>query len=398
MAAHRAPHRNRQSIRMLRFWRHFHRQSNRPSHHKNRVTFYSEGGPFFQALFSALQQAQQLILLEYYIIHNDTTGSTLARMLIEAVKRGVQVLLIYDYIGCLDTPSSYFSHLKHHGIAVLPFNPPSFRKGPGWFDKRDHRKMTIIDGRLAFLGGFNIGDEYAGLPSAPRRFRDMGISMQGSAVQELSQIFFEIWSLEKPVPPHLPPLVPPAPPRMEEGATILVVSGGPHQRASYIRSAYRAAIASASSEILIATPYFVPGPRIMRSLLRAAQRGVHISILLPAISDVPLVRLLGRSYYTTLLRAGIEIYELGQDVLHAKVMVIDEIRTVIGSANLDQRSFHRNYEINSIIDSPSFGAQVIGSFRDDLRRSHRISLEDHEQRGIIPRALEKIIALFAWFL
>ena len=138
----------------------------------------------------------------------------------------------------------------------------------------------------------------------------------------------------------------------------MIVSGGPHHRRSYIRNAFLLNIASAAEEILIATPYFVPGPRMIRSLLRAARRGVKVRLLLPARSDVPLVRLLGRSYYGALLRKGIEIRELGREILHAKVMLIDGERTVIGSANLDQRSFHRNYELNGIIDDVTFGRQI----------------------------------------
>ena len=130
----------------------------------------------------------------------------------------------------------------------------------------------------------------------------------------------------------------------------MIVSGGPHQRHSYIRSVFLVNIASAAEEVLIETPYFVPGPRMIRSLLRASRRGVKVRLLLPARSDVPLVRIVGQSYYDALLKGGIEIRERERDILHAKVMLIDGERTLIGSANLDQRSFHRNYELNGIID------------------------------------------------
>jgi cardiolipin synthase len=157
-------------------------------------------------------------------------------------------------------------------------------------------------------------------------------------------------------------------------------------------------IAAASEEILIATPYFIPGPRIIRSLLRAAQREVLVRLLLPARSDVPLVRLLGRSYYSVLLRKGIEIYEMEQEILHAKVMLIDGKQTVIGSANIDQRSFHRNFEINFTIDDEAFGRQIQTALLKDFRNSRRIVLAEHERRGMITRVLEKVINLFGWFL
>ena len=193
-----------------------------------------------------------------------------------------------------------------------------------------------------------------------QRFRDVGFSISGSAVSELVRNFSETWLMERGQPPPLPPAggdVDPHPRRSGQ-ADVVIVSGGPHHSRSYIRNAFMVSIASAAEEILIATPYFVPGPRMIRSLLRAARRGVTVRLLLPARSDVPLVRLLGRSYYGALLGKGIEIRELDREILHAKVMLIDGERTVIGSANLDQRSFHRNYELNSIIDDRTFGGQI----------------------------------------
>jgi cardiolipin synthase len=315
------------------------------------------------------------------------------------VSRGVRVALIYDYIGCVDTPSSYFKELARNGIELFAFNIPSFKRGVHWFDKRDHRKMVLVDSTTAFLGGFNIGDEYAGLASGRPLFRDLGFSVSGSAVRELERIFQETWCMERSEILQLQPELETATEIPSKGrATVVIVSGGPHHRGSYIRSAFLAAIASASEEILIATPYFVPGPRIVRSLLRAARRGVRIRLLLPARCDVPVVRLLGRSYYGALLVAGIEIYELGRDILHSKVMLIDGERTVIGSANLDQRSFHRNFEINCVIDNSTFGRQVRKMLQEDLSVSRRIELGDHERRGFFTRLLERVIRFFGWFL
>jgi cardiolipin synthase len=179
---------------------------------------------------------------------------------------------------------------------------------------------------------------------------------------------------------------------------VAIVSGGPHQARSAIHGAFLVSIASAAEEILIATPYFVPGPRMLRSLMRAARRGVRVRLLLPERSDVPLVRLLGRSYYGPLLRKGVEISEHEREILHAKVMLIDGERTVVGSANLDQRSFHRNFEINLIIDDAAFSGQVRVMLLKDLADSRRIALDDHERRGWTVRLLERVIDLFGWFL
>jgi cardiolipin synthase len=158
------------------------------------------------------------------------------------------------------------------------------------------------------------------------------------------------------------------------------------------------AIAGASDSVKIVNPYFVPGPRVVRSLLRAAGRGVRVQLILPAKNDVPLVRLVSRSYYTPLLKGGVEIFEREGTVLHAKVMLIDESWAVVGSANLDQRSFHRNFEVNVIVDNPAFGRQVADMFNEDLTRSHRIIIEEHERRGWLVRLMERFCAPVSWFL
>lgn len=369
------------------------------THRHNHVQLFSEGAPFFEALLAAIRSAQHTILLEYYTIHDDHTGRELAVVLAAAVRRGVKVQLIYDYIGCVDTTSSYFNNLVFQGIELLPFNKPSFKRGIYWFDKRDHRKMTIVDDQLAFLGGFNIGDMYSGRLDGHLRFRDLGFSIRGGAVSELVAIFNATKQLEQDEP--IMPLRIRRPRSVATAAGhagVVIISGGPRQRRSYIREAFQVNIASASEEILIATPYFVPGPRIIRSLLRAARRGVRVQLLLPARSDVRLVLLLGRSSYSTLLKGGVEIYELEREILHAKVMLIDGERTVIGSANLDQRSFHRNYEINCVVDNIEFGGQIRALLQEEIAGSRLVRLDVHERRGLLTRAMERVVRLFAWFL
>jgi cardiolipin synthase len=365
----------------------------------NRVVLFSDGPHFFQGLMAGLRSAERTILLEYYIIRNDRTGSAFAAELIAAVKRGVRVLLVYDYFGCIDTPSAYFNKLSRQGIELMPFNVPSFRRGIHWFDRRNHRKMTIIDGKLAFLGGFNIADEYSGDRVGRHNFRDLGFSVSGSVVQELIMSFCFIWQMERDEQPDLVDVCDTIQGRSHPGhANVAIISGGPHQRSSSIRSAFLFNIGSASEQLLVANPYFVPGPRIIRSLLRASRRGVRVRLLMPARSDVPLVQLVGRSSYGILLRGGIEIFEMERELLHAKVMLVDGERTIIGSANLDQRSFHRNFEINCVIDSNAFGAQIRRELEADFQTARRVSLDSHESRGIILRVMEKIVNLFSWFL
>ena len=362
-----------------------------------RIVLHTEGRHFFEAIFTAIDEARQLICLEYYRVSADSTGKKLADLLAAAAGRGVSVFLIYDAIGCHKTPDSYFEELALNGINCIAFNPLSFRK-IAWFDRRDHRKLAIFDGNLAFLGGMNIADEYAGIGEAASRYHDVGFSLQGKAAAALLSHFSEIWRLETGRIPPLPELDNTETVQPESSAKIAFVTGGPHQRRSAIRAAFRIAMASAADEILIANPYFIPGPMITRSLLRAAKRGVMIRLLLPAISDVPIVKLLSRSTYSQLLAAGIEIFELEREMLHAKIMYIDGERTVIGSANMDQRSFHRNFEINAIIASQSFAAQIKSLFENDFKNSKKITEDHHSRRGWLAIILERMLRPISWFL
>lgn len=360
------------------------------------VRLYPDGPCFFEAFFRELEQAQHLICLEYYRIRPDQTGQRLADSLLAAVQRGVKVLLIYDALGCRVSGAAYFERLRDAGVICLAFNPLSFKRGIAWFDRRDHRKLAIVDGRIAFLGGLNISDAYAGLTDEPLCFRDVGFSLGGNAVGVLLALFVDTWFMEKGEQLQLPQFA--AAHAVLGEAEVTLVSGGPHQRRSAIRTAFRVAMALAAEELLIANPYFIPGPRIIRSLLRAARRGVRVRLLLPARSDVPLVRLVSRSTYEPLLRAGVEIYEMERQLLHAKLMLIDGEQTVLGSANLDQRSFHRNFEINALVRGSSFGAQVRELFMQDFAGSHRITLDGHARRGVTARLLEMLLKPISWFL
>jgi cardiolipin synthase len=354
----------------------------------NKVVLFENGGDFFPALFQTFRNAMHSILLEFYMIKNDGIGNAFAEELLSAAGRGVKVSLIYDYIGCIDTPSSYFKRLETGGVRCLPFNKPAFKR-LHWLDKRNHRKIAIIDGKTAYLGGLNVGDEYAGYGESPKRWRDFGMRLDGPAVGELLLLFRRTW--QKECPAEATVQFEAEVPAADAGdADVMIVNGAPHHNRSIIRSAFRMAIAGASESIRIVTPYFIPGPRVVRSLLRAAARGVKVQIVLPAISDVPFVKLASRAYLAPLLKAGVEIFEREGTILHSKVMLIDDSSVTIGSANLDYRSFHRNYELNAIVDSREFGLQVDAMITEDLVKSHRITLQEHEARSWMGRLLERL--------
>ena len=378
-----------------RFFARFRRSTEATFSSGNHVVLLPSGRDFFADLFTAIEAATTSICLEFYIVRADQAGCLLASSLKRAVQRGVRVEFLYDYIGSFDTPASFFADLAQSGISCAAFNPPPFRNGLSWFDKRDHRKIAIIDCQLAYAGGLNIGDEYAG-DDPLRSWRDLGVRLEGPAALELHQLFVENWQIASEVAPFsctcsLAPCV-------GGDAAVAIVSGGPHHRLSRIRDAFLLGMASATSSIRIETPYFVPGPRFLRAMFRAARRGVAVEMILPARSDVPLLRLVNRSYYGVLLKGGIKVYERQGAILHAKVMLIDSGWAVIGSANLDQRSFHRNYEVSVVVASPEFGQQLEDLFLAELAASQAIELSEHERRSWLIRGLEWLLQPLNWFL
>jgi cardiolipin synthase A/B len=388
--------RKRLLFQTAKFFDFFRRNTEAVSFVGNRTTLYRYGSQFFPALFEAIEQATTSICLEFYTVCDDETGRRMSEALIAAAGRGVRVYFLYDYIGCFDTPAAFFKRMVRYGVNCCAFNPPPFSRGIAWFDKRDHRKVAIIDGCCAFTGGINIANVYSGLGNQPAQWRDAGIQIEGPAVQELVRLFCVFWQEEcGQLPLGCEPIDVPA---REGEAKVMIINGGPHHERSFIRSAFRVAIAGASEMVTIASPYFIPGPRVLRSLLRAAGRGVQVRLLLPHKSDVPLVRLVSRTYYAPLLKSGVEIYELDSAVLHAKVLLIDGSWAMVGSANLDQRSFHRNYELNVVVDSAQFGIQVAEMLESDLLGARRIVLDEHEQRGWSVRCLERLFSPVSWFL
>ncbi|QQG65206.1 phospholipase D-like domain-containing protein [Desulfobulbus oligotrophicus] len=337
----------------------------------NNVVLLPHGGDFFPALFQAVNEAVTSVCAEYYLIRNDHTGQTFAQSLIKAVQRGVHVSLIYDAIGCFDTQASFFRQLQDQGVHCLAFNRPAFSK-LRWLDLRNHRKMTVIDGSIAFLGGLNIGDEYSGFGDSLERWRDVGMRMDGPAAAELHRLFWQTWEQEKGPFTKRPVHTSPDP---AGDANVIIVNGSPHHTQPLIRNSFRLAMAGAVHRIRIMTPYFLPGPRIVRSLLRAVNRGARVQVILPSISDVPIVQKFSLAYLEPLSEAGVEIYTRQGTILHAKVMLIDEHWVTLGSANFDYRSFYRNFEINVIIDNHTFGTQISDLIDEELKKSTRVDLE-----------------------
>ena len=369
----------------------------------NKVMLLQDGPATFQAMFTAVRNARDHINMETYIIEDDEVGNRFADALIERQSQGVQVNLIYDSVGSINAPREFFKRLTDSGIRVLEFNPinPLTAK-KGWdVNQRDHRKLLIVDGQTAFLGGINISSVYSGgsfsrrsrqRPGGGLPWRDTHLQVEGPVVDEFQKLFLATWEKQKgeTLAPrnYLPQLG-------NKGKEVVrAIGSSPDEPYSLIYATLISAIGSAETSVNLTNAYFVPDPQLLAALKDAAQRGADVRIILPSKTDSWLVFQAGRSYYEELLSAGVKIYERRDALLHAKTALNDGLWSTIGSTNLDWRSFLHNDEVNAVILGQEFGAQMQAMFEKDLASSNPITLEQWNQRPIGVRLKELVARLW----
>ncbi|HEY4316249.1 MAG TPA: cardiolipin synthase [Herbaspirillum sp.] len=366
----------------------------------NRASLLVDGPSTYDAMFAAIAQARDNIDMETYIIEDDEEGKRFSDALIAKQKAGVQVNFIYDSVGSIGTPREFFQRMRDAGINVLEFNPVNplaLRKG--WdVNRRDHRKLLVVDGRVAFVGGINISSVYSSGSSAslkrrakPRKpddqpWRDTHIRVEGPVVAGFQTLFMETWKQQKGDPLAERKYFPQIKPIGEE--VVRAIGSTPDQPYSVIYVTLMSAINSAQSQVWLTNAYFVPDPQMLAALKDAVARGVDVRLLLPGKSDSALVFYASRSYYDELLQAGVKIYERQDALLHAKTAVIDGVWSTIGSTNLDWRSFVTNQEINAVVLGAGFGAQMQKMFNDDLKASTLFTLESWRTRSLGSRIKE----------
>jgi len=370
----------------------------------NKVTLLVDGPPTYDAMFEAIEDAKDHINLETFIFSDDETGREFAELLLLKRSEGVQVNVIYDSVGSCSTSSSFFDRLRDGGIEVLEFNPinPSKARG-GWRPlRRDHRKLLVVDGKVAIMGGVNISGVYSsGLSGSEQEsdallWRDTDIRIEGPAVAECQRLFLDTWKEQEG-----PKLNEKAyfPPLSEVGTDLVQVVGSEssgRQRVTFIM--YVSAIIFAEKTIHLTTAYFVPDTQTVKSLIDAASRGVDVKIVLPKWSDQPIAVAAGQYYYSDLLEKGIKIYERRSAMVHAKTAVIDGVWSTVGSTNMDYWSFLHNNELNAVILSKNFAEEMEELFASDLSKSDEIRWEDWKERPLLPRVWEWFMHLFAHFL
>jgi cardiolipin synthase len=373
----------------------------------NKVTLLQDGAATYAAMFAAIRNARDHINMETYIMEDDEIGRQFADLLLAQQSRGVQVNLIYDSVGALSTPKAFFERLKQGGIKVLEFNPvnPFATRTPWLINNRDHRKLLVVDGRIAFIGGINISSVYASgsfvrrskkAATSTSAWRDTDLQLEGPVVGELQQLFMQTWDKQRGQPLAAKNYYPALPAQGKD--IVRAIGSTPDDPYSLIYLTLISAIGNAEKQVSLTNAYFVPDPQLLKALTEAAGRGVAVQLILPSYSDSALVFHAGRAHYTSLLKGGVKIYERGGALLHAKTAVIDGVWSTVGSTNLDWRSFLDNDEINAVILGHEFAQQMQAMFADDLAASQPIDLARWENRPLHFRVKEWLATLWARLL
>ncbi len=355
----------------------------------NRVELLVDGPASFAALAEAIRSATTRVDMETYEF-DDAAGAEFGDILLAARSRGVEVNLIYDAWGAVDTAPALFDRLRRGGVRVLEYNPltPNARV-PVNVNARDHRKLLCVDGRVAITGGVNITRAYEKPRDAANPeeagWRDTDVRIEGPVVAQFERYFMETWRRQKGPPLTEPP---PAPPPYADGVTVQAIDGAPDDGRPLIYRTLLAAIALSQRFVHLTTGFFVPTPDLMRAITTAARRGVDVQLIVPVHSDSKGAVAAGRAKYGDLLEAGVHIHEFQGRVLHAKTAVIDGAWSAIGSSNLDWRSTIWNNEIDAIILDAKFGAQMAAVFDADIAASKTIDLADWRRRGVSERLEE----------
>ncbi len=373
----------------------------------NKVQLLLDGPATYDAMLSAIADAKDHVNMETYIMDDDDVGRNFAKALVDKQTQGVQVNLIRDSVGTFGTPSEFFQALIDKGIKIVEFNPINpLVAGKAWSpNRRDHRKLLIVDGRKAFLGGINISSVYSGgsfgkgarnREDGTLAWRDTDLQLEGPVVAELQKLFLETWEKQKggrlPDRNYYPPA-------KSAGQTVVRAIGStPDEPYSQIYAALLSAIGNAETSVYLTNAYFAPDPQLLAALTAAVGRGVDVKLILPSQTDSWLVFHAGRGYYTQLLKAGVKIFQLRGAILHSKTALIDGVWATVGSTNLDWRSFLHNQELDAVVLGADFGNQVKSMFDRDLASSDEVLLAQWQRRTLDLRFKEFFARIWEYWL
>ncbi|NQD93400.1 cardiolipin synthase [Pseudomonas sp. CrR25] len=341
----------------------------------NRVQLLIDGEATFAAIFAAIAEARQVVLVQFFIVRDDGLGRRLHDLLLQRAAAGVRVYFLYDGIGSHALPRAYIDSLRSGGVRIHPFPTRGGLLNRFQLNFRNHRKIVVVDGERGFLGGHNVGDQYLGLEPPLAPWRDTHVEVRGPVVACLQESFAEDWFwATRQLPPLLLPEAYP-----EQGLLCQLITSGPadpHETGSLM---FVEAIHAARERIWLTSPYFVPDEALFAALRLAVLRGVDVRILLPARPDHRVVYAASSLYAFEALRAGVRVFRYLPGFLHQKVMLIDQGACAIGSANLDNRSFRLNFEITLLTVDAGFAEQVAQMLEADFSQSRELVSADRRK-------------------
>jgi cardiolipin synthase len=343
----------------------------------NRVELLINGQQTFDSILAGLVAAEKYILFQFYIIRDDELGRRLGRVMADKAKAGVKVFVLYDEIGSRKFPSTrLYRQLRMTGVKVAPFNTTQGRRNRFQLNFRNHRKNVVVDGKYAWIGGHNVGNEYLGLNTRIGHWRDTHTRVEGPAVLGAVLAFATDWRWATRSRMDIDEFSS----SRKGDSTVLVFPSDPASEYEEAGLMYHQAIVGANQRIWIASPYFVPDHGIISALQLAALRGVDVRVLIPDEPDGPMVAMANWAYTRELLPTGVKVYRYQGGFMHQKVLLMDDNIAGIGTANFDNRSFRLNFEITLLVHDPEFASQVDTMLQEDLRRSRQVSLEEIDNK------------------
>ncbi len=358
----------------------------------NKIDILSDGKTTFDAMFNAIQNAKNHIHIEFFIFGNDKISNQLRELLIEKASAGVRVRMIYDYWGSFFLSRWYLQSLREAGVYLRPFLPLRLRLGRSKINYRNHRKILIVDGEVGFTGGLNVADRYI-FGNALGMWRDTFVRFEGSVVHGLQQLFLMDWYfVERKL--ITDPKYYPIPQKFDSNLAQIVISG-PDTQWESIMQGISSAIMSATRYVYIHTPYFIPNDVVENCIQMSAMSGVDVRIMIPARSDSRLSDACTFSYMGRLLEAGVKVYRYTEGFLHSKAIVIDDFISIVGSANLDERSFNQNFEANAFIYEEKTAYRLKELFFRDMQNCEELTLEAWTNRRRRQKLKESFARLFS---
>lgn len=358
----------------------------------SRITPYTDGSSKMEALLGEIARAQHHIHLQYYIFCDDETGRRLRDALVEKARQGVHVRILYDDVGCSGVRKSFFEGMRREGIEVHAFLHVKFPRFTSKVNYRNHRKIVVIDGRVGFIGGMNIADRYV-RGTEWGSWRDTHFRIEGSGVAGLQIAFLSDWSATTKRHVSGSEYFPAA--QRYTDNILQIVAGGPLGKWRALLQADSYAVANARRRVWIQTPYYLPSDVLNTALQTAALGGIDVRLMLPARSDSRLIDLASHSYLDDMMRAGVKILFYEPGFLHSKLLIIDDGLTVIGSANMDFRSFEHNFEVNAFIYDAEFTSRMSAIFSDDAARCHAVTPGEWFRRPRRRRWAESFMRVFS---